>query len=183
MAKNLDSLHKLDASTGEVLWQMGGVGSDFLMTGGFDGWWSHGHMSWIQGDVALIFDNGYHHDPMVSGVRGYRFDEAARTVSLEFSWVDPDDRFIPLLGDIRLLDNGNYLTVWTSAGLARELTPAGDVVWQAELGVGSAMGRASRYCSSVSGFFITAPGLFSALSRWATQMRPKSSRVAPYSAM
>ena len=34
---------------------------------------------------------------------------------------------------------------------------------------GSAIGRASRYSSSVSGFFISAYGNFSALARWATQ--------------
>ena len=46
--------------------------------------------------------------------------------------------------------------------------------------IGSAIGRAARYCSSVSGVLNSAPGFFSALARWATAMRPKSSRVAPY---
>ena len=42
---------------------------------------------------------------------------------------------------------------------------------------GSATRRASRYCSSVSGFLNSASGFFSALLRCATQSLPKSSRV------
>jgi hypothetical protein len=41
------------------------------------------------------------------------------------------------------------------------------------------MARADIYSSMVNGFFIRACGKESALSRWATQILPKSSRVAP----
>ena len=44
---------------------------------------------------------------------------------------------------------------------------------------GSAIGRAFRYSSSVSGFLNSASGNFSALLRCATHSLPKSSRVAP----
>ena len=47
------------------------------------------------------------------------------------------------------------------------------------LAVQAAMARAAMYSSSVSGFFISALGFFSALSRCATQILPKSSRRAP----
>ena len=51
---------------------------------------------------------------------------------------------------------------------------------QSKRWIGSAIGRAPRYCSIVSGTLKSAFAFFSALARCATQIRPKSSRVAPY---
>ena len=63
---------------------------------------------------------------------------------LLWSYEDPEERFIKLFGDVRLLDNGNYLTSWMTAGLIKEIDEDGEVVWQAANELGTATGRVRR---------------------------------------
>ena len=67
----------------------------------------------------------------------------------------------------------------TSSRQTRKASAPAQGITQSKRWIGSEMARADRYSSSVSGFFISACGKLSALSRWATQILPKSSRVAP----
>ena len=67
----------------------------------------------------------------------------------------------------------------TSSRQTRKASAPAQGMTQSNRWMGSEMARAPRYSSSVSGFFIRACGNFSALARWATQILPKSSRVAP----
>ncbi len=78
---------------------------------------------------------------MVSRASHYTIDESNMTVKRVWSYQDPNDNFIELLGDVRILPNGNYLVSWTSIGLVNEITPDGQVVWEIGTAVGSAIGR------------------------------------------
>lgn len=98
-------------------------------------------MSQLWDGGMVVFDNGYHHEPVRSRVVAYRWDEGARTVSPTFQYTDPQGRFIQLLGDGRLLENGNVLASWTAAGLLTEVTPDDAVVWRLESDLGTAIGR------------------------------------------
>ncbi len=140
MCKNLDALFKINRSTGEILWRAGRGGD--LEISGDSRWnsWSHGHMSHYWGDGMVVFDNGYHHEAL-SRVLEYAVDEDARTLKLVWEYVDPDERFVPLLGDGRKLPSGNVLSAWTNLGILKEITPAGEVVWEAEADLGQAVGR------------------------------------------
>ena len=140
MSKNLDHLLRIDRSTGAIVWQIGGRESDFTASSDAD-WWSHGHMSYLYEGGFIVFDNGYHHDPVRSRVMAYTWDDATHQIDVDFKYSDTKGRFIQLLGDGRWLDNGDYLTSWTSAGILSELTPDGQVVWKAVTDVGTAVGR------------------------------------------
>lgn len=157
MAKNLDSLMRIDRATGEVVWQIGGKYGEFADVDGdvidpddaaeVDGpartWWSHGHMShWWPGGFA-VFDNGYHHQPAISRATVYAYDEAARTVERTFEFPSETSVFNPLLGDVRQLDGGNVLVSWTLSGMFTEVTPAGEVVWRAQTELGASTTRVS----------------------------------------
>ena len=141
LLKNFDALFRIDRGTGETVWQLGGTGTDFTFDDRLDGW-SHGHMSHFWGDGMAVFDNGYHHEPRASRAMVYDIDEGAREVHVRWSYDDPEERFIPLLGDVRWLGDG-ALTSWTAAGLLVEVDEDGEVVWQAEADLGAAVGRAT----------------------------------------
>ncbi len=143
MAKNVDNIIKLDRGTGDVIWEMGGRGSDFAMDGSNGDWWSHGHMSYFAGDSFMVFDNRYHEGGTVGTSRAsaYTMDESGRTVDRVWTYEDPNANFIQLLGDVRPMPNGNYLVSWTSIGVLTEITPDGDVVWKLSTDLGSAVGR------------------------------------------
>ncbi|NOY25776.1 MAG: hypothetical protein GXP62_07865 [Oligoflexia bacterium] len=144
MSKNLDSLFRIDRSTGDIVWRIGDSlrGAEFDDVSDFTtptegSWWSHGHMSQLWDGGMVVFDNGYHHDPTTSRVMAYSWDEDTKKLTVDWQYKDPQGRFIQLLGDGRWLDNGNYLTAWTSSGIVSEITPDGQVVWQVELEVGA----------------------------------------------
>jgi hypothetical protein len=141
-SKLMNTLFKVDRESGEILWEMGGLDSDFTAIGD-DVWWTHGHLSHIWKGGMVLFDNNYHNEPEedVSRIVEYAFDEETRTVEKVFDYYDPEDRFIPMIGDVKKLPNGNYLVSWTTLGMINEITPDGDVVWQAEAELGSVTTR------------------------------------------
>ena len=134
-----DTLYALDAATGALEWQMGGRHSDFTLADGSPLYtaatdsrpWSHAHVSDAWEGGALLFDNGDHYDPPVSGVVEIAWDEEARTVEEVWRYTRPDGEFLFTLGDARRLPNGNVLIAWTAEGRLTEVTREGEVVWEA----------------------------------------------------
>ena len=46
-----------------------------------------------------------------------------------------------LLGDIKKLPNGNYMTSWTEIGTIMEITPDHEIAWRIEADLGAATTR------------------------------------------
>lgn len=161
MSKNFDALMKVERSTGALMWQIGDSlnneildgthNGDFTFVGGDDDRWSHAHMSHVWGTGTsggmAVFDNGYHHvdengDPVArSRATEYAWDEEARTVALVWDYPMPGNGFVPLLGDVRKLGNGNHLVSFTSSAILQEIAGDDTVVWQAVGDVGNGTGR------------------------------------------
>ncbi len=137
MSRHLDALFKIDRSTGNILWQLGGVNSDFAGADMF----AHGHYSHHWPGGFLVFDNGDHKDPEVSRVAEFAYDEQAMTVELVWEQVEPSESFIAVLGDARRLSNGNTLIDWSAKGRIQEVTPDHEVVWEAEASIGGLISR------------------------------------------
>jgi hypothetical protein len=129
MVRFLDTVLKLDAATGELLWQLGGDHSGFPSVGelAFD----HGHMSHVWPGGFLVFDNGDHRENKISRVVEYAVDEATMTAEAVWSYDEPDGTFHSFLGDARRLPGGNTLIAWPARRRIDEVTPDGRVVWSA----------------------------------------------------
>ncbi len=153
--KHLDAIVAVPRDGGAPIWQAGGRYGDFLDEAGdtidpdaaylVDGpartWWSHSHLSHAWADGFVMYDNGSHHDPLVTRVVEYAWDPDARTLRRTFEFEAENGRYDPVLGDVRKLENGNYLVAWTMAGMLTEITPEGTVVWRASTEIGTAIGR------------------------------------------
>jgi hypothetical protein len=98
-------------------------------------------MSHAWRDGFVVYDNGSHHEPLRTRVAEYAWDPEARSLRRTFAFDAENGVYDPVLGDIRKLDNGNYLVSWTMAGMLTELTPDGEVVWRASTDLGTAIGR------------------------------------------
>ena len=140
MSSYLDTFMKIDRASGEILWEMHGPGDDFTGVGDYDDW-SHPHMSQTYDGGFTIFDNGYHRNPSHSRVQEFSFDEGAMTATTGWIYADPEGRFNAVLGDIKKISDDRYMTVWSQFGLLAEIDTDGEVVWQAETALGSAVGR------------------------------------------
>ncbi len=140
MARHLDAMLKIDRSSGELVWELGGDHNQFTPVNDLE-WWSGGHSSEIWDGGALVFDNGDFKSPKVSRVVELAWDEELMTVQEVWSYTDPKNRYTIMGGDARKLANGNILVAWTTQGLITEITPTKDVVWTAETGLGAALWR------------------------------------------
>jgi hypothetical protein len=140
LPRYLDAIVKVDAASGEVLWQLGGRDSDFTFGPGAA--FVHGHFSHAFDDRILVFDNGDSHadDPPASRVVELVIDEEARTAEVVWEHVEPRGRHVGFLGDARRLRGGNTLVSWGQHRRISEVTPDGDVVWEVAL-PGLAVGR------------------------------------------
>ncbi len=130
---------KVDRTSGELLWQLGGAGSDFTQTSGraFVGQ----HSAELTPDGFMLFDNGdVDAEEAWSEAVEYTLDEEGRTY--EPIWTYDYDRRISsyLLGDVERLPNGNTLVAWGSGGTITEVTPEGEIAFQVSLAIGSAIG-------------------------------------------
>jgi len=141
-AKNIDAILKVDRSDGSIVWQLNGRNGDFTHPDGSAVWravndldlFSHSHMSHLWDGGMVVFDNGdLSHNPPFSRAVEYEFDEDARTVEQVWQYVDPQHRWTGAMGDVRKLDNGNYLIAWSSLEYVNEVTPEGETVWQIEM--------------------------------------------------
>jgi hypothetical protein len=144
LSKNLSALFKIDRSSGEILWQMGGKSSDFTaLENPEDTFWTHGHMSHIWDGGLMMFDNGYtdENGRAISRVVEYSFNEQSMTIEKVFEYIEPEGRTMEILGDAKKLPNGNYFTAWSTAGYVAEIDPQGNVVWKGEAELGNAVAR------------------------------------------
>lgn len=139
MSRHQDALLKIDAASGDVLYEMSPTSDD--MRGDPGAMWSHAHFSELTDDGILVFDNQLHQDPGVSGLSHYVLDEERGAYERIWHYEDPLGRQLSILGDLKLLPDGNYLSSWMQVGTIVELTPDQEVAWQLETDVGSSIGR------------------------------------------
>jgi hypothetical protein len=138
VARHLDALIKVDRQSGELIWQLGGEDNDFIWIGQP---LSHPHLSQSWEGGLIAFDNGDHREPQFSRVVELKLDEDARTAEIVWEHVEADGAFLRLLGDAKRLDNGNTLVSWTDLGRLDEISPLGELLWRAELPLGTVFGR------------------------------------------
>ena len=156
MSKFHDSVLKIEASTGNIVWQLNGLYGNFTSPTGEALWrdvgdtdlFSHGHMSHLWEtpedpvwDLCMaVFDNGYHYAPDASAIAQICVDEDTMTAERVWHYPEPSGDFTALMGDVRKLDD-SYLVGWSSIGRVEEISDAGDVLWQLDLASGAIGGR------------------------------------------
>lgn len=105
--RHLNSVHKVDRTTGEIIWRLGGELSDFTFTndGGFSG--QHDIRRLPNGDVS-IFDNGN----MTGVTRGvtYSLDTTNWTATKTSEYLHPDAFSANAMGSYRFgTDNNDFI--------------------------------------------------------------------------
>ncbi|MCB9777553.1 MAG: aryl-sulfate sulfotransferase [Alphaproteobacteria bacterium] len=145
--RHLDRVMFVDRGRGELRWVLGADGTldpaegqeDVVVDG--EPLVDHPHLSVGDEGMVAVFDNGDHRDPQASSVSVFEIDAGSQTWERTFHYTDPEGRFVPILGDIVDLPDGDWLTSWTNSGLIVELSPDGQVVRQLEAAVGTGTGR------------------------------------------
>lgn len=145
-ASNLESIFKIDGTTGELLWKLGGADSDFT-TEEPDALIHGPHSIDVLDGSLLVFNRG---DVIVdedaeelgpySEVDEIALDEDAMTAETTWTWGESRQFYNNFLGDAIRLPEGNTLVDWSSYGQLDQVTPAGEVVLTVNTDLGGAFG-------------------------------------------
>lgn len=152
-ARRFNELIKINRTTGEIMWRMGGTASknnEFtFIDDPLNGFSGQHHPQFLPNGNLILFDNGNNHEPPISRAVEYELDQENRTARLVWSYSN--ERFSPAMGSVQRLPNGNTLIGWGtgSADLPNvtEVTPDGEEVFALTLPPNQITYRAYRYDS------------------------------------
>jgi Arylsulfotransferase (ASST) len=138
-SRGLSQVFKIDRYTGEVLWRLGGIASDFsFVNDPYNGICGQHTASRLDNGHILIFDNARDCLPEIFGSRPnrsraveYALDEVDMTAEVVWSY-ERNGVVAASQGSAQRLSNGNTMIGWGSGPslLATEVTPAGEVVYE-----------------------------------------------------
>ena len=130
---HLDTIYELDRATGAVRLR---ITTDWVAEGGTPYNFQHDPNWTADGTLILL---SY---PEEGGARAIEYAVDAEAERLEEVWsYVREDGGTSLLGQARRLDNGNTFINFGGMGEIREVTPAGEVVWQLNAGLGTWFGN------------------------------------------
>ena len=132
--RNFDEVSKIDPTTGQFVWRLGGPHNQFAFVndplGGFGG--QHFARILANGDL-LLYDNGTTHTPQQTRAVEYRLDLVGHTATLVWEFRHQPTIFTAFVGSAQRLASGNTFIGYGYVGVATEVTPAGGVVWEGRL--------------------------------------------------
>ena len=132
--RRLSQVLKIDATTGEVIWRLGGRRGEFAVLNDPLGGFSEQHsVRRLANGHLLLYDNGGEHQPKQSRAAEYELDLATKTARLVWEYRPEPAIYTPGGGAVQRLENGNTLVSFSQVGEAREVASDGTVLWTAEL--------------------------------------------------
>jgi hypothetical protein len=126
--RNLSSVWKIDATTGDVLWRLGGARSDFAFVNdplhGFGR--QHDARALPNGNI-ILFDNDTDSGTNESRAAEYALDTTTSpwTATLVWSTSPGPGMFTPVMGGAQRMANGNTLVDYAQADTVMETDPTG----------------------------------------------------------
>jgi hypothetical protein len=130
--RNNDAIYYIRASTGEVVWKLGGTPTlqslKLLAEPGVSTAFSAQHDArvWPDGTISF-FDNGTREYQQPRVMR-FSIEAAAGTATLIQTLTDPEVKSSVCCGSARLMPGGDWVVAWGATPYVEELTPSGEVV-------------------------------------------------------
>lgn len=132
--RHMDEVTKIDATTGAIIWRMGGKHNQFTFLNDPLNGFSHQHgIRRLSNGNIIMFDNGDLHPVLASRAVEYRLDETAKTAQMVWEYR-PDPALYGLaLGFAQRLGNGNTLVCFGTAQRIIEVDASGTKRWDLEM--------------------------------------------------
>ncbi len=132
--RNLSALVKIDAQSGDVLWQLGGKKNQFTFVGDPLGGFSGQHsVRMLSNGHVLIYDNGFLHSPQESRAVEYALDLEAKTATMVWEYRHSPAIFTNVTGSVARLANGHTVVAFAFAGVVDEVDETGKLLWEATI--------------------------------------------------
>ncbi len=143
-ARRTSAVYKIDRSSGDVIWRLGGKKSDFAMGQGTRTDWQH-HARRRPDGTLTIFDNGGVTKDVQSRAIVLKLDEEAMTATLVREYTHPNKVLAATQGSMQVLPNGNIFVGWGSAPGLSEFGSEGELRFDANFPVEGESYRAFRF--------------------------------------
>jgi hypothetical protein len=134
-ARHTWAVYKLDRSTGNVIWTLGGNQSGFDMGPGAQFSWQHDAVL-VSDEVLTVFDNGTN-GPLKTEeqARGLELaiDQSRRTATVRHAYTTADRLLPGAMGSVQILPSGNVMVGWGVDSLTSEFTAGGALLYGASL--------------------------------------------------
>ncbi|KAL3431200.1 ASST-domain-containing protein [Aspergillus tetrazonus] len=162
-ARDACSVHKINGTTGEIIWRLGGVKSDFELGENVQFCFQH-HARFVSKEggkeVISLYDNAAHgtengrghevHTHPFSQGKIIEIDTATWKATIVQAFQPPDGLLSKSQGSTQLLPNGNVLVNWGSEGALTEFRADGTPIFHTYmdssfLGLGVENYRGFRY--------------------------------------
>jgi len=112
--RNMNEVTKIDRSTGELIWRMGGKKNQFQFLNDPRGFTYQHDARRLENGNITIFDNGALSTPLYSSSLEYSVNEVDTTLNLVWDYSF-NDHFSFAMGNSQRLDNGRTLIGWGSS--------------------------------------------------------------------
>jgi hypothetical protein len=132
-ARNTWTLYRVDRSSGEVVWRLGGKKSDFKLGPGVEFYWQHHSRRQPNGTITL-FDDGA--TPAKEGQsRGLvlRLDDAAKMVAFDKAYTHPAHLLAGFEGSAQVLPDGHVFIGWGALPYFSEFDADGKLIFDGRL--------------------------------------------------
>lgn len=157
-ARDACAVHKINGTTGEITWRLGGLRSDFELGPNAAFCFQH-HARFLSQDgneeVISLFDNSAHgtenhrghevHTHPFSQGKIIAVNTATWTAQVVQAFQPPDGLLAKSQGSTQILPNGNALVNWGSEGALTEFTPGGTPILHAFMDSGVLGGGVQNY--------------------------------------
>ena len=132
-ARNTSTIYKIDRTTGEIVWRLGGKRSDFTMGDGAAFSWQHDARRQADGTLTLFDDSA---TPGHSRALILEVDETTRTARLVREFAHPKGLLAASQGNVQVLPNGDLFVGWGSQPFFSEFAPDGTLRFDATFPAG-----------------------------------------------
>ena len=148
----LGSLVRVDRETGQVDWTLSDSGGDF-QTPSDEGLIRGTHsVQFLEDDRYLVFNrnipNPMEESPDIENACSeaveFQLDMERGEASRLWSYGSEECLYVLFFGEAIRLEDGNTLTIFSSAGQISEATSSGETVWEINLDVGASFGFGNR---------------------------------------
>jgi hypothetical protein len=152
-SRHLSEVTKINRSTGEIIWRLGGKKNQFRFVGDIDDstgfHYQHDIRRLPNGNVTL-YDNGNFHSPQFSRAVEYRLDSGNMTATRVWQYRDSPDVYAYYLGSAQRLTGGNTVITWGGSKFAgtptlTEVHPDGTKALELTFGNGTLAYRGYRF--------------------------------------
>jgi hypothetical protein len=110
-ARNLDEITKIDHTTGEIIWRLGGESNQFTFINDERGFSRQHDIRRLSNGNITIFDNGVYHTDKYSSIVEYKLDEENKTATL-INRYSHNNLLTLSRGNVQELPNGNKFISW-----------------------------------------------------------------------